>query len=380
MLDEKYKKAARSIVKAGVFPFPINDTMIEILKLLINEEELEFIMAFSRKSSQNMEQLKQSSKLSEEQIQKHAKSLAGKGIIFNQPNSEGIMVYRLMPLLMVGVFEYAFMKKLEFNENEKKLAELFTQLFKELSDFIQAHYNTIAPIFDNLPAYDRTIPILDNSVSGKEIEISINEEINVPEEKLIPTQKIEEILKKSDDIAVGHCFCRHHKDLLGNSCKTTELRENCFTLGKSARYCVEQGFARKISREEALKILKDSEKDGLVHKIFHPNSDLAREESSFCNCCKCCCGTLEWWRMGVTALINWTNFLARVDEGLCTGCETCIKKCPVDAINLNNDIKAEINKTRCIGCGICAHFCPEGAISLLEGMRKVYEAVPRLRN
>ena len=74
------------------------------------------------------------------------------------------------------------------------------------------------------------------------------------------------------------------------------------------------------------------------------------------------------------------NISQVVKEDLCTGCGTCIEKCPVDAVYLNNDNKAEINKTRCIGCGICAHFCPEGAISLLEGMRKVYEAVPKLRS
>ncbi len=40
---------------------------------------------------------------------------------------------------------------------------------------------------------------------------------------------------------------------------------------------------------------------------------------------------------------------------------------------------AVVNKDRCIGCGVCAHFCPENAIMLLEGMRKVYVAPPRLR-
>jgi hypothetical protein len=37
MSEDKYRKVARTIVKAGLFPFPINDTMIELLKLLINE-------------------------------------------------------------------------------------------------------------------------------------------------------------------------------------------------------------------------------------------------------------------------------------------------------------------------------------------------------
>lgn len=40
MSEQNYRKAARVIVKAGVFPFPITDTMIEILKMLISGEEL----------------------------------------------------------------------------------------------------------------------------------------------------------------------------------------------------------------------------------------------------------------------------------------------------------------------------------------------------
>ncbi|MFX1302045.1 MAG: ATP-binding protein [Promethearchaeota archaeon] len=381
MLDEKYKKAARAIVKAGAFPFPINDTMLKILKKLITEEELDLILAFKRNSSQTIEQLKQRSKISEEQIQKHAKSLAKKGIIFNQPSSTGIMVYRLMPLLMIGIFEYTFMKKINFTEKEREIAKLFTQLFQEYSGFIQDNYDTIVPaIFENSRPYDRTVSILDKTISGEEILISINEEIEVPEEKVIPTQEVEAIIQKFDDIAVGYCFCRHHQDLLENPCKTTSLRETCFTFGKSARYTSEQGFARMISKDEALQILRKSEESGLVHKAFHSNSDITKIETSICNCCKCCCGTLEWWRIGMTSLINWTNYLSCIDSGLCIGCGTCVEKCPVDAIKLNDDNIAEVNTKYCIGCGICAHFCSENAISLLEGMRKVYIPPPKLRD
>jgi len=157
------------------------------------------------------------------------------------------------------------------------------------------------------------------------------------------------------------------------------LRENCFTFGKSARYVAEQGFGRLVSKEEALEIMKNSEDDGLIHKAFHPHSDITKTETSICNCCKDCCGTLEWWRMGIVALINSTNYLSQVDPDLCVGCGTCVEKCPVDAIKLNDSEKAEVNAEYCIGCGVCAHFCPENAISLLEGMRKVYVAPPRLR-
>ncbi|MFX1492984.1 MAG: 4Fe-4S binding protein [Promethearchaeota archaeon] len=380
MSVDKYRKAARVIVKAGFLPFPVNDTMIELLKILLDEEDLDFIMAFRRKPSQTLEELKISSKMLEEEILFYVKKLAKKGFIFNQPSSKGVMVYRLMPLVMVGVFEYTFMKKIEFTENNKELAALFAKLFNELSDFIQENYDTVITLFQNMPPFDRTIPILDKNVSGEEIKIEINKTLEIPEEVVIPTQKVEDIIKKFKDIAVGYCFCRHHQDLLGNPCNQTELRENCFTLGKSARYVAEQGFGRIISQEEALKLLKDSEKDGLVHKAWHPHSDISKDETSICNCCEDCCGTFDWWRRGSTAMINSTNFISIIDKDSCIGCGVCVEKCPVGALELNGDNKAERNPDWCIGCGVCVHFCPENAISLKEGMRKVYVPPPRLRS
>ena len=379
MSDEKYKKAGHIIIKAGILPTPVNKALIEILKILLTEDELDFINAFKRKTSQTMEELKRTSKLPDAQISSYVKRLAKKGFIFNQPSSKGLMVYRLMPLLMVGAFEYLYMKKIEHNEVNKKLAKMFSGYFEETRDFIQANYEQILPIFEKMLPIDRTMPILAETIQGDQISLSINEELEVPEESIVLTQKVEELIEKFDDITVGHCFCRHHRDLLGKPCQHTDLRENCFTFGKSARYVAEQGFGRLVSKEEALEIMKKSEDDGLVHKAFHPHSDITKEETSICNCCKDCCGTLEWWRMGIVALINSTNYLSQVDPDLCSGCGTCVEKCPVDAIELNDSDIAEVNAEYCIGCGVCAHFCPENAITLLEGMRKVYVAPPRLR-
>jgi len=380
MSEEKFKKAARLIVKSGMLPFPVTDTLLEIMMLLYEEEEIDFInKTYRRKVSQTMEQLIKSSKMSEEEILKNVNSLAKKGALFISKSSTGLMIYRLLPLIMVGIFEYTYMKKIQYTEEEKNIAVLFKKLFEEVRDTIQDKYDMMIPMFKQIPPVDRTIPIFKNT-EGDEISIDINEEIEVSPESILPSQKIEEIIDKFDDIAVGHCFCRHHKDLLGESCKIGASRENCLTFGKSARFTVEQGFARMISKEEALKILKEAEEQGLVHKAYHPFGNVSKDETSVCNCCKDCCGTFELWKNGVLPMVNATNYLAKTDEDLCVGCGTCVEKCPVDAIELNDDGKAERNENWCIGCGICAHFCPEGAISLLEGQRTVFVPPPKLRN
>ncbi|MBD3350739.1 MAG: 4Fe-4S dicluster domain-containing protein, partial [Candidatus Lokiarchaeota archaeon] len=125
--------------------------------------------------------------------------------------------------------------------------------------------------------------------------------------------------------------------------------------------------------------LKEAENAGLVHKAFHNGSNIHRDENSICNCCKCCCDTFNFWRMGAAPMVNSTNYLSDIDQELCIGCGTCVERCPTDAISLDENDKATRVEDYCIGCGICAHFCPENAISLIEGMRKVYVPPPKLR-
>jgi ferredoxin len=289
--------------------------------------------------------------------------LAKIGLIFNQPSSKGIMVYRLMPFFNVGVFEYTFMKELEDTPKNRKLAELFGKLRDDNKERMRANPDVVVSFLKKMPPIDRTIPMRENKATGK--EIIIDKELEVPEQKILLNQTVEELIEKFDDIAVGHCFCRHHQDLLGNPCKQTDLRENCFTFGKSARYTSEQGFARMVSKEEALDIIKESEEDGLVHKAYHANFDLNRDETSICNCCTCCCGQAG----GPT--VNYTNYISVIDHDICVGCGTCVEHCHTDDLQLNDEGKAVHVGDRCIGCGVCAYFCPEDAITLVKNPRKV---------
>ena len=380
-LEEKYRRAASVICRQGIFPFPVNDTTISILKHVVedSEEELDLIYAFRDKASQTMDELKKSSGFPEEKIEQLTKNLAGRGLLFNQPSSAGIMVYRLLPLMTVGVMEYKFMGELKGDENERRLAELFQRLMDEVRDQIQENYDQLVPMLKSAPPVDRTVPAR-TTEDGKTIKIiPLDKEVEVPEEFILPSQSVEEIIEKFDEIAVGHCFCRQRRKVLGDPCATDAPVINCFTFGKSARHTAAQGFAKMITKEEALRIMKEAEEAGLVHKAFHPNSKVSRPETSICNCCKDCCDTLHLWRDGAFPLINSTYYLSVIDQDSCTGCGICVERCPTEAIEINAEGVADRDENACFGCGICARFCPEEAISLKEGLRKVTILPPRLR-
>ena len=378
-LKNKIKKVAKIIASAGPMPFVVSDTFIEVLKYYLDEEDVEFVKAFKFKKSMTIDQLKKKlPNLSEEEIDNKASKLAKKGFIFNQPSSSGVMVYRLMPIVMIGAFEWTYMPKFPDDETKlarlRRLAELYDKIWEELVDNVQGQYDGMVNAFSTQPPMDRTVP-LTKTEDGKTIEIQ--KAIDV-EEQVLPAQTVEEIINKFDDIAVGNCFCRQYRSLLGHKCQSTAPLEVCFTFGKSARHVIQQGFARKVSKKEALEIMEKAEEHGLVHKAFHNKSDINQVENSICNCCSCCCDNFLLWKQGATPILNSTNYLSIVNGDLCTGCGTCEEKCPIGAISVGSDNIAEVNAEYCIGCGVCAKFCPENAISLKEGMRRVFVPPPRI--
>ena len=178
--------------------------------------------------------------------------------------------------------------------------------------------------------------------------------------------------KEENNIAVAHCYCRHEHDLINDPCKLGAPKVNCFLFDKSAKFAIERGFASPISKEDAMKLFREAEDYGLVHKVFHVHSDPEKGIEAMCNCCTCCCGIFQLYSRGVTPFHTISSYISRVSEDDCVGCGTCVEKCPLEAIDLEDSI-AVVNEDLCIGCGVCAHHCPEEAIHLERiGPRDVY--------
>ena len=363
MSQKLWNKVAKKFMKAGSLPFPINDTVIDILKMVITEEQANFI-ALLRKSSYNLEELKSLTDLDDESLNKMIKDLNHNGALTAIPSkSTGVMVYRIVPFFP-GMLEFTLMRG-ETNENTKEIARLWQKFFDETVKFTQMNYDVMIKSLKNARSIDRIIPV--------------EQGIDVKQERVIPLEEMSKIIEENDPIALTTCYCRHQKDLIGNPCKTTDLRKNCFGFGRAAEFLIRENFGEKISKEDALRIMKESEDAGLVHKAFHNGLDPTKEIEGICQCCKCCCGTFSSHYAGAAPFLSQTSYLAKVNEEDCVACGTCVEKCNAEAIELED--KAIVDKERCIGCGLCAYHCPEDAIEMERtGPRNVIVPPPKLEN
>ncbi|MHA1467520.1 MAG: ATP-binding protein [Promethearchaeota archaeon] len=375
-IDPEYKSVAQILTKGS--GIPMTKSLSDLLKLNIKGDSLDFLLAFKRKIGQTMEELKESiakyckKSYSEEEILKLVDELCRVGVMFDQPNRKGVVVYRLLPI--ARQFEYSFMKRLEPTEDNKEKARQFLDWMKQMRDYMIQDYDKLPTIMKSMPEMDRAVPIRENKETGEEIKIIVNKDLEVPEEQILNIEDIKELIDQFDDIAVGYCYCRQQEEFLGNPCKQIEPSESCFTLGKSARHTAKYGFTRLVSKEEALELLKKCEDAALVHKAYHLHQNSENEEVAICNCCSCCCPVSK--PHAILPAITIANYVAKIDEDECIGCGTCVEKCHNQVLELNDDGKAELVGEECIGCGVCAYFCPENAIALEQIPKKRVMILP----
>jgi Pyruvate/2-oxoacid:ferredoxin oxidoreductase delta subunit len=357
MSDKLWYNLAGKILRSGGPPVPINETLIELLKTVLdeNEEQVKFLLIFNKPL--RLDQIKEKLALDNESLNKMLDDLMYVGLLTGIPSrSTGVMIYRLVAFLP-GLLEFTLMRG-ETGEKQKKLAQIWDKLFKEGAEMLQKNFEVAMEAYKNAPAIDRVVPV--------------EEQIDPQEEKVIPIEEVHKIVDRYDDIGVSYCYCRHRKDLLNDPCEVDAPRHNCLSFGRTAKFAIDYDFAERITKEEALKLLREAEDLGLVHKTFHVRGNPELEELAICNCCKCCCGSLSAYHKGTGPMHTLTSYMAKINKEKCVGCGTCVEKCPMEAIELSNNV-AKLNAAKCIGCGVCAHLCLEKAINLNRtGLRDVF--------
>ena len=169
------------------------------------------------------------------------------------------------------------------------------------------------------------------------------------------------VMRSEGPFGVQNCVCRQGMDLRDEPCRLSEVRETCLLLGDGAKGAIESGDAREVSADEMLGFLDRADEVGMV---LQPHN--TQDPAFICCCCGCCCAVLSTARkLPRPAEYFDTNYVAAVDEELCTGCETCADRCAMGAISYA-DGTASVDQRFCIGCGLCVSSCQQEAVHLAE--------------
>ena len=341
--DQAYIKLQKHLDNQAVgFPSTKTGVEIRILKHIFTPEEAEISSFLSYKLEplkiiySRIEHLVESP----EELEKILDRIQKKGgIEFKIKN--GKKHYCNAPLV-VGMYEF-------------QLARLTPEFIKNFNDYTSDKNFGIDFLSSELPQM-RTIPV------AKSIH---------PQHNVSTFDEVTTLLQQAEEpFAIMECICRKKKFIEGKPCKVTDRKETCLAIGGMAQMTLASDIGRKITRDEAMSIIEQNQKEGLV---LQPSN--TKKAEFICSCCGCCCGMLYMHKILPKPLDFWaTNFHAVVDKNTCEGCGNCEKICQVGAVNVSEKEQyAVVNLDRCFGCGVCVSNCPTESIALLK---KPAEVIP----
>ena len=326
----------REFLDAMPAGYPATPTGVEIkiLKKVFTPEQAELTMKLSQEPEE-VQAIAARIGVEETELAQRLEEMALKGCIFRVRDGDK-RLYQAYQFI-VGIYEFQL----------KNLDREFCELFEEYLPFLGM---SMMPIKTKQL---RVIP-LESSVETTSA--------------VAPYNKIRDLVREQEIIAVQQCMCRKEQGLLDKKCDRPQ--EVCLGFGDFARFYIENEMGRQISTDEAFKILDLAEESGLV--LSPTNS---QKIEAICCCCPCCCPNLKYAKMAPRpADLIVSYYQAQIDMDLCSACAVCIDRCQMDAIEVVDDTWRVVDG-RCIGCGLCVPECPPAAISMVA--KPDVEAPPR---
>lgn len=292
--------------------------------------------------------------ISAQELQERVKKLQPEGIVDSYEDPKKGRLYGRSPVIAL----------LEFQVRVKVESPMRAVCSKIMDAFIEGATDAIP----TRTPYYRVLPVestLSKSAPAQRVEINAV----VPDQReVLPMDMVSEMIKKENLIVVSDCYCRSTKKLLNQDCG--HPLETCFYFNELALLKLETGYARRVDFDEAMQILRSSEKAGLVHNVSNAEGKI----QTLCNCCACSCGVMRTVVRGQTNAGAPSRFHSVLVLEKCTLCGECVKVCPVKVFAIH-DNTIEYKAGKCIGCGLCVSVCQPQAVymKLREKHPKIYK-------
>jgi ferredoxin len=321
MKEDAYGKLADALNKLpNGFPRTKSGVEITILKMVFSPKEAALVSQLSSKY-ESVDDITKRVGTTATKVKTVLIKMARRGLIWYN-EVDGVPRFRLAPFV-VGFYES------QLHEMNHEFAHLIEEYMAE---------GGAEGIMKPQPALHRVIP----SQSA------------VKSEWILPYDDVKALLQAQKMFSLRDCICRVQQDFL-KSRRCSFPVKTCLSFSAYER----SPRPEDVSKEEALALLDEFEKIGLVHTV----SNVTKDFSYVCNCCGCCGilrGINDW---GIKKSVAYANYYSEIDPNECVGCGLCIKRCQVKAI-MEQDGVAVVDRKQCIGCGLCATGCPNGAAKL----------------
>ena len=324
MSDQLFRELQQRLDQYSVgFPATESGIEIKILKKLFKPEDAELFLALSP-ALESPDAVAARVNRPIDALAEHLENMSRRGLLFRWQKGDAVK-YGAIPFVH-GLFEF------QVKDLDRELALLVDEYFNEAFD---------GAMRKSAAAFLRTVPV-NRTLEFLPQVASYDDALT--------------LLRQVDKIVVTDCICRRQKELVDQACDAP--REVCFMFGSMGQYYLDRNIGRRVDVDEAISILTAAQEAGLVTQPA-----TAQNPGGMCNCCGDCCGVLRALNQHPKpAELVFSNHFAAVDADLCTACESCLDRCQMKAITVNDT--AEINLDRCIGCGLCVMACPTDAIRL----------------
>jgi electron transport complex protein RnfB len=230
MLHDAYRKLAQRLdaIPNG-FPATESGVELRLLAKIFTPEEAA-VAAVMRLSPEPADEIAARAGMDPQAAYQMLKTMARKGQIW-AGRKERQLTFGLIPFV-VGIYEE------QLPRMDVELAELFELYFQEVHGMLG----------DYAPAIHRVIPVEEAIPAGIEI---------------YPYEQATALLEGAKAWGVRDCICRVQQKLIGKGCDRPV--ENCLSFAPVEGVFDGSKVTRPITREEALRLLREAEEAGLVH-------------------------------------------------------------------------------------------------------------------
>ena len=334
-MGEKVYRELLEVMKSRAGPYAGSNIpeFFALVEELFDPEEAEINNALPRRPA-SIDEIAVKTVRSSEEVSEILERMAGRGLCGVSKTSDGEL-FRGLPF-MPGIFEFIFIGGGE-SERERTVSRLI-HAYKKAYSQAKGLEKISYPL-------TRVIPVSRTIRAGNTIHTY---------------DQVMTHIDKYDVIGVGACYCRHAAKLRGEELHGIPVGV-CMWFGEIAENITERLGGRQVTKEEARGIVDRCEEAGLIHMSRNTTDEI----DFMCNCDRWHCEVVgQVLRQPKPGFIFNSGFKPTFDAERCSACETCIERCPSEALTMGEANVPVVNTDRCFGCGVCATGCPESAIAM----------------